>query len=127
MNSMPPSLSSAVHRQAKSHPLQGTLGAMEKAVAAAFDVPAAALRAPVRGPAAISFARQTAMYLAHVALELSLTEVGQVFGRDRTTVAHACRQMEERREDPRLDSLLAGLEKACRSSGRRRRANGAPE
>lgn len=104
------------HHATKNRPLPPQLGAMETAVAAAFAVAPSALRARTRRSAAAALARQTAMYLAHVALGLSLTKVGKVFGRDRTTAAHACRRMEDRREDPRLDSLLASLEQACRST-----------
>lgn len=48
---------------------------------------------------ATASARQLAMYLCHTFLGLSLTEVGQFFGRDRTTVAHACRQVEDGRDE----------------------------
>jgi hypothetical protein len=40
----------------------------EIAVSIVFDVPVAQLRAAQRGPAAVSLARQVAMYLAHVVL-----------------------------------------------------------
>jgi chromosomal replication initiation ATPase DnaA len=53
------------------------------------------------------------MYLAHVAFGLSLSEVGRAFGRDRTTAAHACRLIEERRDDPEVDAILSPLEGAC--------------
>lgn len=86
---------------------------VEAAVAAAFAVPRAELRAPRRGPAPVAFARQSAMYLAHVALGLSLTRVGRHFGRDRTTAAHACRLVEERRDDPTIDAVLSSLEEVC--------------
>lgn len=65
-----------------------------------------------RGKAQIAFARQVAMYLAHIACGLSLTEVGRCFGRDRTTVAHACRLVEDWREDPNLDLSLDLIEGA---------------
>lgn len=65
-----------------------------------------------RGKAPIAFARQVAMYLAHIACGLSLTEVGRYFGRDRTTVAHACRLVEDWREDPDLDFSLDLMEGA---------------
>lgn len=71
-----------------------------------------------RAPAA--FARQAAMYLAHVKLGLSLSEVGAFFGRDRTTVAHACARMEDSRDDPRLECVLECVESALdhwRASG----------
>ena len=61
------------------------------AVAAAFIVPIGELRATTRRPRDIAFARQSAMYLAHVAFGLSYTDVGRAFDRDRTTAAHACR------------------------------------
>ncbi len=83
---------------------------VEFAVAAAFAIPVGKLRAASRGNASIAFARQSAMYLAHVALGLSFTAVGRAFGRDRTTAAHACRLVEGRRDDPRLDATLGALE-----------------
>jgi Bacterial dnaA protein helix-turn-helix len=53
-----------------------------------------------------------AMYLAHVVCRLSFTEVGTLFVRDRTTVAHACSVVEDRRDDPELDGRLEHLERA---------------
>jgi chromosomal replication initiation ATPase DnaA len=55
------------------------------------------------------------MYLAHVVCGLSLTEVGTLFARDRTTVAHACSLVEDRRDDPELDGRLERLERAIAS------------
>ncbi len=52
------------------------------------------------------------MYLAHVACGLSLTEVGALFARDRTTVSHACTVVEDRRDDAELDGRLEHLERA---------------
>ena len=52
------------------------------------------------------------MYVAHVSLSASLTEIGDLFQRDRTTVAHACAVVEDRRDDPELDSKLDFLEQA---------------
>jgi len=85
---------------------------VEAAIAAAFAVPVQELRMATRGAASIAFARQSAMYLAHVALGLSYSDVGRIFERDRTTAAHACRLVEERREDPWLDAMLDALEQA---------------
>lgn len=50
------------------------------------------------------------MYCAHVTFGWSLTESGSVFGRDRTTAAHACRVVEDRRDDPAIDCLLQSVE-----------------
>ncbi|WP_199090893.1 helix-turn-helix domain-containing protein [Bosea sp. ASV33] len=84
----------------------------EVATAAAARIPLAGLRAANRGRKPIALARQTAMYLAHVAFGLSLTRVGICFGRDRTTVRHACALIEDRRDDPRLEFGLTALEAA---------------
>lgn len=86
--------------------------ALEPAVAAIFDVKLSQLRATTRGSPRVAFARQVAMYLAHVVLGLSLTEVGSLFARDRTTVAHACAAIEDMRDDPTLDAQLDHLERA---------------
>ena len=86
---------------------------MEEAVAAAFAVPADELRAPSRRTAGVAFARQSAMYLAHVAMGLSLSAVGRIFHRHRTTAAHACQLVEQRRDDPAIDRLLDMLEGVC--------------
>lgn len=87
--------------------------AVEYAVAAAFGVPVAGLRARTRSAARTAFARQTAMYVAHVALGLSYRDAGRMFGRDRTTAAYACRVVEERRDDPGVDAQVQSLEHVC--------------
>jgi chromosomal replication initiation ATPase DnaA len=89
------------------------LDTLETMVAAAFAVPVRKLRAGKRGPARIAFARQSAMYLAHVVFGLSCTDVGLLFGRDRTTAAHAFRVVEDRRSDPVFDQVLTVLESGC--------------
>jgi chromosomal replication initiation ATPase DnaA len=37
---------------------------------------------------------------------MTLTDVGAMFGRDRTTVSHGCLKVEYRRDDPVLDRTL---------------------
>ena len=86
--------------------------AIDPAVAAVFGVEIGVLRATTRGSPRAAFARQVAMYLAHVVCGLSLTEVGALFRRDRTTVAHACIVVEDGRDDPELDRRLEHLERA---------------
>ena len=90
--------------------------ALEAATAAAFGVPADELRAPSRRAAGIAFARQSAIYLAHVVLGLNYSAAGRLFGRDRTTAAHACQLVEDRRDDPEIDRLLEMLERLCRAA-----------
>lgn len=87
---------------------------IEQVVAPAFDVARDELWAQTRGSSTTAFARQVAMYLAHVGCGLTLTEVGRVFARDRTTVAHACSLVEDRREEPHFDRALELLEAVVR-------------
>jgi chromosomal replication initiation ATPase DnaA len=85
-------------------------GTIEPAVAAAFGVPVHELRARTRRTATVALARQCVMYLAHTTFGWSHAAVGAVCGRNRRTVAHGCRLVEERRERPAFDALLARLE-----------------
>lgn len=84
--------------------------AIEHAVAHVFGIAGRDLRRTTRGRAKVALARQVAMYLAHVGCGLSLTETGRLFERDRTTVAHACGVIEDRRDDPLFDRVLDLLE-----------------
>jgi hypothetical protein len=61
-------------------------------------------------------ARQTAMYLANVAFGLSFTEISKLFGRDRTTVTHACAVIEDLRDNVAVDRALTILEAALTAS-----------
>lgn len=63
-----------------------------------------------RGTARVCQARQIAMYLLHTALSCSYQEVAAIFGRDRTTVSHACRLVEDMRDDPQTDGKLLQME-----------------
>ena len=83
---------------------------IEQAVASVFGVEIADMLRPSRGRASIALARQVAMYLAHVVGRLRLSEVGRIFGRDRTTVAHACSVVENRRDEPGFNLTLDHLE-----------------
>ena len=62
-------------------------------------------------------ARQLAMYLSHVVLGRSLSEIGGTFGRDRTTVSYACGVIEDMRDDPAFDAEVSRLENRLVSSG----------
>ena len=55
--------------------------------------------------------RQIAMYVCHVVLRLSLSDIGAAFGRDRTTVGHACHVVEDRRDDPAFDAFVSAIER----------------
>lgn len=63
-----------------------------------------------RGGAQVAAARQLAIYLAHVVLGYDLTRLAAAFGRDRATLRHALRRIEDERDDPAFDRQLTGLE-----------------
>jgi hypothetical protein len=79
-------------------------------VARDFGMEMAALYAPTRGAPRTAFARQVAMYLANTSFELSFATISRVFDRDRTTVSHACRVVEDGRDDIWLDCRVEALE-----------------
>lgn len=79
-------------------------------VARELNVPATLLLHQSRCRAPTARARQLAMYLAHVVFGQSLTAVGAAFGRDRTTVSHACRLIEDMRDDRHFDDAVCRLE-----------------
>ena len=83
---------------------------VQEIVARAFQIPVIEIKAPTRRTAPVALARQTAMYLMHVVFGMSLSAVGRHFGRDRTTASHACRQIEDRRDDPAFDLMVDRLE-----------------
>ena len=67
-----------------------------------------------RGCMKTAFARQVAMYLCHVGCELSMARVAAAFGRDRSTVAHACHAIEDRRDEGQFDLWIGALEAMMR-------------
>jgi chromosomal replication initiation ATPase DnaA len=82
-------------------------------VAGQFHLDPAEVKSATRGAPRAAYARQVAMYLAHVGFALSFETIGRVFNRDRTTVAHACRVVEDSRDDAGVDRRLAALEQIC--------------
>jgi len=85
---------------------------VEAMVASSFATCPGEIRALSRGNANAAFARQVAIYLSHTCLGFNYTAAGRLFGRDRTTAAHACRTVEDKREDPGVDAVLDCLERA---------------
>lgn len=83
---------------------------IETTISDVFGVAHSDLCRRSRGKAPVALARQAAMYLAHVTCGLNLTDVGRIFSRDRTTVAHACAVIEDRRDDPVFDRALELME-----------------
>ncbi|NGO53577.1 chromosomal replication initiator DnaA [Mesorhizobium camelthorni] len=89
-------------------------------VAALFNVSGKELRRPGRTDQSITRVRQIAMYVSHVVLRLSMNEVGHGFGRDRTTVLHACHLIEDMRDDEDFDCLVARTERVALAAFRNR-------
>jgi hypothetical protein len=100
-------------------PPRPAAGDVQQACAIAQAVVAIALDQPGPSPQAAptsraaAFARQIAMYLAHVGFGIPMAAIGNAFGRDRTTVVHACHLIEDRRDEARFDDLLDHLEQAA--------------
>ena len=59
-------------------------------VAFATQIPVNRINSHERGSTDVSRARHLAMYLLHTKLSLPFSEIARQFGRDRTTIAHAC-------------------------------------
>jgi chromosomal replication initiation ATPase DnaA len=85
-------------------------------VSYALGVAAHSIVDDARGCSKTAFARQLAMYLCHVAFELSLSRVAAAFGRDRSTVAHACHAIEDRRDESHFDLWMSSLEAMMRAA-----------
>ena len=60
---------------------------------------------------AVSHVQQIAMYVCHVALQLTMTDIARGFRRDRTTVGYACARIEDRRDDRAFDDLVGAVER----------------
>lgn len=93
----------------------GDVDIIEQAVLRAFALPISSLRSHNRGRAEIAFARQVAIYVAHVLLGLTLTDAARMFGRDRTTASHACRTVEDRRDNRQIDQKLEAIERSLQN------------
>jgi len=76
----------------------------------ALGITTSTILGSARGAHDVARARQVAMYLAHVGFGMSLARVADAFGRDRSTVAHGCRLVEDRRDDPEFDTWMETLE-----------------
>ncbi|MEW9806835.1 helix-turn-helix domain-containing protein [Mesorhizobium marinum] len=87
--------------------------AMIDIAAALFNVSGRDLRKPGRSCLGVSRVRQVAMYVAHVILRLNMADIGKAFGRDRTTVLHACQLIEDLRDDEEFDRIITMTERVA--------------
>ncbi len=87
--------------------------AMIDIAAALFNVSGKAVRSPRRSTLGVSRVRQVAMYVAHVVLRVNMGDIGKAFGRDRTTVLHACQLIEDLRDDEAFDRIITTTERVA--------------
>lgn len=92
---------------------------VQEVVAREWKVPLSEMRSPTRRRAPVAQARQVAMYFSHVVYGVSLASVARHFGRDRTTAAHACRRVEDRRDDENFDRLLDEIARRLPEAGKK--------
>lgn len=62
-----------------------------------------------------SHARQISMYVCHVVLQLPQGDIAQAFGRDRSTVSHACGAVEDRRDERDFDAFVSAVERLAQA------------
>lgn len=78
---------------------------------AVLDVPVEEIGRPNRSVAETCRARHLAIYLAHVVFQVPLGAIATEFGRDRTSVAHAVRRIEDGRDEAAFEHLVVRLER----------------
>ncbi|HVV27319.1 MAG TPA: helix-turn-helix domain-containing protein [Rhizomicrobium sp.] len=80
-----------------------------------YGVPVDEVRKPTRGRPLVARTRQISVHLAHVVFGMSHKQLAREFGRDRSTVHHACNLIERMREDSsEFDSTLRWMETLLR-------------
>jgi len=75
-----------------------------------FNVSGRQLRSSKRTVKPVSRIRQIGMYVAHVTLGLKMVAVGAGFGRDKSTVVHACHTIEDMRDDEDFNVIVSRVE-----------------
>jgi chromosomal replication initiation ATPase DnaA len=85
-------------------------------VASSTGIDAVEITSDTRHCAGAALARQIVIYLAHTIWGWSLARAAASFGRDRTTASHACRRVEDLRDDAGFDARLQRLENCVRAA-----------
>ncbi|MBE3582585.1 MAG: chromosomal replication initiator protein DnaA [Limnochordaceae bacterium] len=95
-------------------PTRISIASIQKAVADYYGVSLDELRSKRRSRA-VAFPRQVAMFLVRELTDASLPQIGAEFGRDHTTVMHACERVETAlHEDPSLKTVIESLKEQLR-------------
>jgi chromosomal replication initiation ATPase DnaA len=84
-------------------------------VAAAHHTKPEFLLADSRGSKHLSGARHIANYLAHIVYGMNFTDIGLLAARDRTSIAHGCKKVEDLRDAKSDDRALHFAELALQS------------
>jgi chromosomal replication initiation ATPase DnaA len=98
------------HREASAR--AAALSMVAGLVCATYGLALRDLHAPTRLCQRVARARQVAVYLSHVGLGITLSAAASWFGRDPSTASHACRMIENARDETTFDLALARLEGA---------------
>jgi Bacterial dnaA protein helix-turn-helix len=86
----------------------------EATVALAFAQTFNTVRAPTRSIAEHAFVRQLAVYMTNTTFAQNFTAIGRTFGRERSTISHACTLVESARQTPHINTALVALDHALR-------------
>ena len=93
---------SHLRSQAISH---ATLGVVSIALGISLE----AIQSTSRCASAV-YGRQLAMYLLNTTFQMNFSLAGRALGRDRTTASYSVKKIEERRDDPLVETVLAACE-----------------
>lgn len=85
-------------------------------VASIYDVPVGELVHVTRGSNKAVAARQVAMYLSHIVLAMTITDLAKAFHRRPSSTLHAVRRVEAMRENAKVDLTLSWLESFLRDA-----------
>jgi chromosomal replication initiator protein len=108
---------SVLHELGPRSSMRPSVERILEVTAAAFSAPLRALRGRGRAPDLV-LPRHIAMYLARKLLQRPFAELGQLFGREHTTVLHAWRGITTRLEkDQQLAAVVERIEE-CLAEGR---------
>jgi chromosomal replication initiation ATPase DnaA len=90
-------------------------GLAQAIAAQIYAVTAAEMGGPTRGRPRAARARQIAIHLARSVFDLSQLQLAAAFGRDRSTICHACNLIARlREENDEFDSTLRWMESHLR-------------
>ena len=101
----------AVQNEFQELQYDNTVGALVLKIVALLErVEISELKNTSRGKADICLARQMAMYLMHTVFSSPYHRVARFFNRDRTTISHACKLVEDLRDNEPFDKSLEAME-----------------